>query len=111
MFSSMTSWLGVGEKGDQDMPPEDGKENKLVEKNEGKEVPNPEADKSTKNDTDSDTVTVTDSEKQVTEENENDLSAKLEDVSAKALNTAKEWGSKKTLEQHQQPPLTDSENP
>ncbi|XP_041353882.1 synapse-associated protein 1-like isoform X2 [Gigantopelta aegis] len=94
MFSTVTSWLGVGEKGDLDMPPDDAKENKQVEKNEGKEVPNPETDNSEiKSDTD--THTVTDTDEKVTAENENDISAKqaLEDVSAKALSTAKEWGS------------------
>lgn len=87
MFSSMTSWLGVG---DDKSPTNDStsEENKENEKSgdETQEQNQPSETKSTEKDSPSN-----DSE-------EKDLSfdeAKqaLEDVSSKAINTAKEWGS------------------
>ncbi|KAK6170436.1 hypothetical protein SNE40_018833 [Patella caerulea] len=96
MFSSVTSWLGVGERPKDDSEASDeNKENvnnqeiKSKETDHNKtEIPQNEstsADKSTK---------VTTSQNKENDDSEGPTAQQtLEDVSAKALNTAKEWGS------------------
>lgn len=82
----MTNWLGVGDKNTED----------TISKEENKENQS-KSDDSSKT-TDPEATTTKESDGDETKDDNRDLSIEdakqtLEDVSAKALNTAKEWGS------------------
>ncbi|ESO88922.1 hypothetical protein LOTGIDRAFT_209828 [Lottia gigantea] len=100
MFSSVTSWLGVGEKSEELKPQVKG-ENKENDGNDKENIKSEKIENVNKK-SDSDAVDGDKSESakneqkaEVEGENHSEPSNQqiLEDVSAKALNTAKEWGS------------------
>lgn len=83
MFSAVTNWFG-GSSANEDTVAEENKDNKMEPEKEGqsKENPSTEPDKVEEEEGDGDIELTLDAAKH-----------KLEDVSAKAFNAAKEWGS------------------
>lgn len=90
MFSSVTSWLGVGEKSEEltEKSSSDNKENTVTSEPKGDSAADKPADVPDKS------SAKKGSENNVEENKTKDASQALEDVSALAVNTAKEWGSK-----------------
>lgn len=101
MFSSVTNWLGVNIKGKDSVPSEEDKENQAEGAQPHSESRDSISSTSVETSTSSKSLPETDSEEGKStseEESSQDGSAlhALEDVSAKAINTAKEFGSKQT---------------
>ncbi|KAK7500101.1 hypothetical protein BaRGS_00008648, partial [Batillaria attramentaria] len=98
MFSSVTNWLGVNIKGKDSVPSEEDKENQAQAAQPHSESRDSISSTSVETSTSSKSLPETDSEEGKStseEESSQDSSAlhALEDVSAKAINTAKEFGS------------------
>lgn len=100
MFSSVTNWLGVNIKGKEGATSEEDKEN-VAQPNKEQHSESRDSISSTSVETSTSSKSLPESEseenKSTSEEESNpDISAlhALEDVSLKAFNTAKEFGSK-----------------
>ncbi|XP_064617781.1 synapse-associated protein 1-like [Liolophura sinensis] len=89
MFSSVTSWLGVGEKSEEltEKSSSENKENTVTSEPKGDSAVDKPADVPDKS------VEKRGTENNAEENKSKDASQALEDVSALAVNTAKEWGS------------------
>lgn len=105
MFSSVTNWLGVSTKGKESEPLEENKENQgegsqphsdsrdsisstSVETTSSKSLPESESDEAKTT-----SASATGSEEEYSSEGDSSALHTLEDVSSKAFNTAKEFGS------------------
>ena len=82
MFSSVTSWLGVTDNKKEE------EKQASIEKPTENETKSEEIPETKSNDSDEKKDT-----SDIKEEEDDSLEKTLEDVSAKAINTAKEWGS------------------
>lgn len=93
MFSSVSNWFGVVNNKE-----EEEKENAINEESKEKIVPSSESEQTKDSKPKSDNSSETGGgQEEKKEEEEDSLEKTLEDASAAAINTAKQWGSKSNL--------------
>lgn len=92
MFSSVSNWFGVVNNKE-----EEEKENAINEESKEKIIPSAESEQTKDSKPKSDNSSETGGgQEEKKEEEEDSLEKTLEDASAAAINTAKQWGSKST---------------